>query len=208
MAFAGLLSALYPTKCALCATIDADPVCEACREAMLRLPAEVTAEDGPVSRRASVMRYEGRAAQAVQRLKYERVTSHAAWMAAQIGQLAELTGLDTVDAVVPVPIHWSRRNWRGFNQADLLAENLPAVRRDLLKRIRATRPQVGLTTDDRLTNLTGAFEASPECRGCSILLVDDVTTSGGTAKECAKTLLAQGALEVFLITFAAGDDPT
>lgn len=208
MAFAGLLSALYPTKCALCATIDSDPVCEACREAMLRLPAEVTAEDGPVRRRASVMRYEGRAAQAVQRLKYERVTSHATWMASQIASLAELTGLDRVDAVVPVPIHWSRRNWRGFNQADLLAESLPAVRHDLLKRIRATRPQVGLTTDDRLTNLTGAFEASPECSGLSILLVDDVTTSGGTAKECAKTLLAQGALEVFLITFAAGDDPS
>jgi len=174
---------------------------------MIRLPVDIASDEGPVSRRGSVMRYEGRAAQAVQRLKYERVTSHAAWMASQMAEFAEKTGLDRVDVVVPVPIHWSRRNWRGFNQADLLAAPLPKVRTDLLKRIRATRPQVGLTTDDRLTNLSGAFEASPECRGLSVLLVDDVTTSGGTARECAKTLRAQGALEVFLVTFAAGDDP-
>ena len=206
MGFGALISALYPMKCALCATLGDEPVCVQCQQAIDRWPLEVVVEDAHVSRRAAVAHYHGRAAQAVQRLKYERVTSHARWMSEQMADLAQQTGIDQVDAVVPVPIHRLRRNWRGFNQAELLAEALPSVRLDILKRVRATRPQVGLSTDDRLRNLEGAFEASVTANGLSILLLDDVTTSGGTAKECAKTLRAAGAIEVFLLTFASGDD--
>lgn len=206
MGLSALLSAMYPMKCALCATLGDDPVCIQCQQSMERWPLDVVVEDALVSRRAAVAHYHGRAAQAVQRLKYERVTSHARWMSEQMAELAQQTGLDQVDVVVPVPIHRLRRNWRGFNQAELLAEALPSVRLDLLRRVRATRPQVGLSTDDRLRNLEGAFEAAEAVRGLSILLLDDVTTSGGTAKECARTLRSAGAVEVFLLTFASGDD--
>lgn len=168
------------------------------------LKEEPSLTEGPLTRRAACMDYTGRAAQAVRRLKYERVTSHAALMSCQMAELAELTGLDLADAVIPVPIHWTRRCLRGFNQAELLAEAFSRVQPELLRRIRPTRPQVGLSTDERLHNLQGAFVAEEHVKGQSILLLDDVTTSGGTALECARTLLERGAREVSLITYAAG----
>lgn len=192
-------------RCALCARIDSRSICDRCRDDIVYAPRDVVSGTGPVSRRASVARYEGRAAQAVQRLKYHRVTSHARALGDAMAELAAETGLDQVQAVIPVPIHPSRARVRGFNQSDLLAEAFSHVRPRLLMRTRPTRPQVGLTIADRLDNLRDAFTASPEVAGMTVLLLDDVTTSGGTAEECARTLLRAGAVDVYLVTYASGD---
>ncbi len=198
------LGIFYPTKCALCARSGDAAICERCAAEMEPLQHESPLSEGPLTRRVAYLDYTGRAAQAVRRLKYDRVTSHAALMSQQMAELADRTGLDQVDAVVPVPIHWTRRCLRGFNQAELLAEAFTRVQPELLRRTRPTRPQVGLSTDERLNNLQGAFVADDRVNRQSILLLDDVTTSGGTALECAKTLLERGAREVSLITYAAG----
>jgi predicted amidophosphoribosyltransferase len=71
----------------------------------------------------------------------------------------------------------------------------------VLKRTKNTRPQVGLNRDERLTNLRGAFEATSAVEGLSILLIDDVTTSGGTAVACAQALRSKGAVYVAALTF-------
>jgi len=114
----------------------------------------------------------------------------------------EASGLDSADAIVPIPIHWSRRAMRGFNQAEELCRHLPSekVSTDLLFRIKATKPQVGLDREARVRNLLGAFRASIDAKGMHVLLVDDVTTSGHTAEECAEALLKAGATEVSLLT--------
>ena len=101
--------------------------------------------------RASLYLYEGRAAQAVRRLKYSRSTSLASFMAEEIAQAAAIYK-DFI--VVPVPIHWTRLNHRGFNQAELLTAATPYE--NLLIRNRATRPQVGLSQEQRLKNLANA----------------------------------------------------
>lgn len=191
-------------RCALCGRIDREPICARCDDEIPRIPPEYVSQTGPVSRRAAVAEYDGRAAQAVQRLKYNRVTSHARRMGDEMARVAAKTGLDQVHAVVPVPIHPTRLCLRGFNQSDLLAESFAEVRKDLLRRIRATRPQVGLTIVDRLDNLRGAF-AARDVVGLTILLLDDVTTSGGTAVECARTLREAGAIDVYLLTYAIGE---
>lgn len=67
---------------------------------------------------------------------------------------------------------------------------------------RATRSQAGLTLEERRTNLRGAFRASAEVKGASLVLVDDVRTSGATAIECARTLLEAGAIDVSLLAFS------
>jgi ComF family protein len=157
-------------------------------------------DEGVLVYRASAYLYRGLCATAVQALKYQRRTSMSGWMAREVEVAADRFGLEW-DLVAPVPIHWSRRAHRGFNQAEILAERLGG-RDDVLSRTRKTRPQVGLPREERLTNLVGAFAASPEVRGQSVMLVDDVLTSGGTAKECAKALLEQGAKEVGILTFA------
>jgi ComF family protein len=99
------------------------------------------------------------------------------------------------DAIVPVPLHPTRRRERGFDQAELLAVTLSAVtgvplREQLLIRTRHTGPQVGLGRAERRRNVSGAFALRypvPTSQPV-ILLVDDVCTTGATLEECARTL--------------------
>jgi ComF family protein len=206
-----LVDAIYPPKCGLCARLDAHPVCEACRREWQVL---VLASDFSISIEfadyvSAAYRYEGRAAQAVQRLKYSRTTSLIGAMSVVIADLVGRPVFAAADAVVPVPIHWRRNCYRGFNQSHLLCAALdPAmVRPTLLTRKRWTRPQVGLSREERRINLEGAFAASPQVRGLRLLLVDDVTTSGGTIRECAKTLKQAGAAWVGAAAFACAAVP-
>ena len=149
--------------------------------------------------RAALYRYQGRAGQAVRRLKYGRATSLIEMMSYDMLQGYEHLGLGS-DLTVPVPIHWSRRCVRGFNQAEALVRTFPNVT-GALARIRRTRPQVGLSREERVRNLAGAFRADPIVEGKRILLVDDVLTSGQTARECAKALRDAGAIEVGVLAF-------
>lgn len=107
--------------------------------------------------------------------------------------------------IVPVPIHWTRRCFRGFNQTELLVEAFPPEQlgTGLIQRIRATKPQARLNPEEREANLFGAFAGgtAPD----KVLLVDDVYTSGHTARECARVLKSAGARQVGVISFASGD---
>lgn len=197
---------VYPAKCALCGRLGHRGLCEDCREefvALERAPQRL-GPPSPLHSQASLFHYDGRARQAVRRLKYERTTSLAPPMAAMLAGAALEMGFLEWDAIVPVPIHWRRRCERGFNQSELLAAAMPKpqVRPALIKRIRATRPQVGLSIPQRLQNLRGAFQASAQASGLRIVLLDDVLTSGGTATACAEALLAAGADAVSVLTFA------
>jgi len=163
----------------------------------------VTFEEGVLDYRASPYRYKGRAGQAVRLLKYNRRTALADFMSKEVAHLVEKNRLD-YDLAVPVPIHWYRRAYRGFNQAELLSSKLERVA-PLLKRRRATMPQAGLTVEQRLFNLRDAFQVIGDVKGKSILLVDDVLTSGQTAVVCAETLKSAGATEVGVVTFCGQD---
>ncbi len=120
----------------------------------------------------------------------------------------ELLQVVNLEALVPVPLHWTRRLRRGFNQAELLAERLsepferPVVA--ALRRVRATRPQVGLDRLERRRNVADAFAAvhSRVVPGGYYLLIDDVYTTGATLRECARTLRAAGAGRVAALTAA------
>jgi ComF family protein len=159
-------------------------------------------EEGPLKLTATLFAYRGRVGQAVRRLKYSRATVLGRPMASLLAEGVERLGLQRYDFVVPIPIHWSRRCLRGFNQSEILAEGLTGVRLDALVRVRRTKPQVQLSREDRMHNLAGAFRARPVVAGHSVLLVDDVLTSGQTARECAKALAEAGATEIAAVAFA------
>jgi ComF family protein len=180
-----------------------DPICSVCLQDFV--PADNirhSIDDGPLGVTAVFFRYRGRVGQAVRRLKYSRATALVDPMSEMMREGVERLGLGTHDLVVPVPIHWSRRSTRGFNQSDLLSERLPDVCRTALVRTRRTKAQARLSREARMSNLAGAFRARPVVRGKSILLVDDVLTSGETARECARALIAAGATEVAIVAFA------
>lgn len=199
-----LFDPIYPIKCGLCDLLGDESICSICRADFEALPLELVRRGGPLDYAASIFAYSGRAAQAVQRLKYERVTSLAEPMARAVAEGAEARGLMGADIFIPVPIHWTRRNHRGFNQSELLCEHLPSnlVDASALRRAKATRPQVGLPVAERLSNLQNAFVVRRSVSGKRVLLVDDVHTSGGTGNECACALKEAGAVEVGLLTFA------
>jgi competence protein ComFC len=108
-----------------------------------------------------------------------------------------------IDIAVPVPLHWRRYLYRGFNQAYEMLRRLNRkysmkVSRGNLRRIRYTTPQVGLPPDERKENILGAFKVinPDEFKGKNILLIDDVFTTGATMDECARVLKEAGALTV------------
>jgi ComF family protein len=111
------------------------------------------------------------------------------------------------DLLLPVPLYLTRLRQRNYNQALLLARalgrswQLPVASR-LLLRIRPTPPQIGLKAAQRRRNLRGAFCLSRSLQGERVLLIDDVMTTGATARECARTLLDGGAGEVAVAVLA------
>lgn len=167
--------------------------------------------DPPVFGRArAVARFEGPARDLVHRLKYGDRTYLAPtlgrWMARAGAEL-----FDGADALVPVPLHWGRLWSRRFNQAALLAAAVGAVaalpiETDVLRRVKSTRSQVGLSAAERARNLQGALRVGDGARirvtGRAFILVDDVLTTGSTANAAARALLRAGARRVDVLLFA------
>jgi ComF family protein len=172
----------------------------------------------PYARARAFGSYDGNLRGLIHLLKYEQVRPAAKVLGqllaeAMQGLLAEIGS--GMRVVVPVPLHSSRLQQRGFNQAELIARaalsNMPGgaavdlqLRTDVLRRKRATDTQTGLTRHQRRENLRGAFEVTrrDEIAGKEVLLVDDVFTTGTTASECAKVLRRAGAERVLVATVA------
>jgi ComF family protein len=116
-------------------------------------------------------------------------------------ELARRVDAGAVDALLPVPLHWRRRWTRGFNQAEVIADQLGRmltlpVHARWLRRRRSTPPQQGLDAQARALNLRGAFALDHAPTGLRVALVDDVVTTGATAAELSRLLLAAGAATV------------
>lgn len=181
----------------------AGPVCAGCRE---RPPAFALAR--------SAAAFDGPAGELVRRLKYGRRTWIADVLAALAAQrFPSLFGGETADLAVPVPLHPARELARGFNQSALLAAGIARrlgipVRADLLRRVRETGTQTRMNAAQRRANMRGAFAATPgaaaRLAGKTVLVVDDVTTTGSTMDACAAALRAAGAARV--LAFSAARD--
>jgi ComF family protein len=116
------------------------------------------------------------------------------------------------DCVTAVPMHKRECRERGFNQAQRLAQAVALRLRlpyeTLLTKITVTAPQKTLTAVERSGNLLGVFDVCGDVSGKTILLVDDVITTGATLNECAKMLKLFGAHEVYAVTAAAAVLPS
>jgi ComF family protein len=156
--------------------------------------------------RAAVL-YEGIFAEAIQRFKYQGDIH----LAGPLGWFWNKINLDALsfEAIIPVPLHPSRLRERGFNQALLLGKILEKIHNKkvltkVLRRTRNTVPQVELDHSERERNVRGAFAVSnqQEIMDKTLLLVDDVFTTGATVNECARVLKKSGAGQVFVLTLA------
>jgi len=226
------LDIALPTLCVACREpVDGEGVCAACWAKLAfiappycprlgipfvydpgpdMLSMEAIADPPAYMRARAVVRYDEVARTLVHGLKYQDRTDFAPimgrWMARAGHEL-----LDGADMLIPVPLHWRRAWHRRFNQSGTLGRVIQdtigvKLRGDLLKRVRATEQQVGLSRPQRASNVQGAFEVSRERRGevagRRVVLIDDVLTSGATLDACARALLRAKAAQVDVLVFA------
>jgi ComF family protein len=157
-----------------------------------------------VARTRAIGPYDGALRAIVHALKYEGRRS----LARPLGELMRHRGADVLDGaacVVPVPLHSSRRRERGFNQALDLARHLGLPVVGALARTRATSAQTGLPAGQRHRNVRDAFavtSAGPALEGATVVLVDDVSTTGATLEACARALKETGVGQIRALTAA------
>lgn len=223
-----ILNILFPRRCPVCGEI-AEPagslICPACFQKLsfVKSPVckicgkeiEFSAAEycGDCARRchsfeygAALLNYDETAKRSMAKIKYQNKREYLDFYGAAMAARFEKTVARMhVDAIVPVPIHPSRKRARGFNQAQVLAEIL-GKRLDLLVcpkmllRTKKTLPQKNLTAKDRLSNLSGAFAAGRIPDGVeSVLIVDDIYTTGSTMEACAAALKAAGVKRVYFL---------
>ena len=174
------------------------------------LSAEAIADPPPFGRARAAVLYNEVARTLVSRLKYGDRPELARFCARLMaGAGHELWAGDPI--LVPIPLHPARQRERRYNQSGELAQALGKltglkVDADLVRRIRKTRQQVGLSGDGRQRNVAGAFAVHPDMlvrsRGRRVILVDDAYTTGATTKAVTRTLLKAGAEAVDVVSFA------
>lgn len=152
---------------------------------------------------------DGGARRLTHELKYEGLTSLAEPMASLMTEAADIAG---IDLIVPVPLHRGRQRRRGYNQAHELARHLSAALNlsadeRCVRRVRDTAPLVkAMNREERRRTVAAAFAAEPSrVEGRSILLIDDVVTTGATLDACARALRDAGASDVRCLTWSRAD---
>ena len=203
------LAAPPPHRCYLCdreAFLGEDGLCDACRQTLMLAisPALPEGLDGL----SAGLRYCDALGTIFYRFKKRERRDYAPFLA----QFISIPEEWRAELLLPVPLHWWRQYRRTYNQSFLLSEYVSSrygipICQDLLVRTRSTPQQKKLRGKQRRSNkrLKGAFRAAPECAGRSIVLIDDVVTSGATLSECARTLKKAGAYRVYAACVACSN---
>jgi competence protein ComFC len=218
----GMLDLLFPPVCGGCDK-PGERWCQKCRQTVQTLNGELCDICGLPQTQAGVCSictaekphfhalrawtvFDDPVRKALHKLKYRRDISLGNTLAEQM--LPFVIGLNwPIDVVIPVPLGRQRNKERGYNQVGMIARPLSLALKlkyhpDSLTRRSETRSQVGLTRDERRKNVEGAFLAGPQVHGKTVLIMDDVSTTGSTLSSAAAALFMSGARDVYALTVA------
>jgi len=224
----GVLELIYPPKCLICGELGCPWICDACRAKIDPVPQPYCPTCGhPMfdvfcnschGRRRSFTaaraagEYSGVLKEAVHHFKFNGHRMLAPILADLFyAYLIHSTDFPwrSADVIIPIPIRNARKRERGYNQSELLAEELSRLinkplARNAVKRIGSSHPQVNLSREERLKNVKGAFQVvfPSELVKKKVLLIDDVATTCSTVHECSRTLLDAGASKVYVLCLA------
>lgn len=211
-----LTNRLLPPRCVLCGEAGKAggfDLCPGCASGLPRDAEPLRAGPAPVDRCFAPFVYAFPADSLVHRLKYRGQLAAGRVLGLLLaGAVRDFALHRDVDCLVPTPLHAERHAERGFNQSAEIgfwAARELGCRYDAgaLRRVRPTRPQVGLGAGERRVNLSGAFRASAKVRGRRVVVVDDVLTTGATAGSVAAALLEAGAISVDVWCIARAPAP-
>jgi len=224
------LNVLFPETCPICQRPASDhktapvctecwqsikpytgPKCRTCGRPLISDASTVCGDclqDGPAFDSArSFGLYEGALRKAINLLKYH----HVKRLSGPLSDILLQVEIPRVEAVLPVPLYKQRLRQREFNQSALIAKYLAKslgsiLVLDALVKLRDTKPQVGLSSNERRKNMKNAFglQNKEAVKGKDILLIDDVSTTGATIRECSKVLKKAGANSIHVLTLAHG----
>ncbi len=190
------------------------PACVGCGgtlDSIIDLCQECLHNPRPWGKAYAVYAFSGFPRQIILRLKYGGDIACAKILAQVIfTQWPSSTFSHHYDLIVPVPLHWFKKMQRGFNQSELIASEMSELYHikymNLLSRIKWTRSQTSLSRRKRRQNLKRAFlvKQTINLAGKSVLLIDDVLTTGSTLTACAQKLIAAGCGRVDVLTIARG----
>lgn len=226
------ISILYPRRCPVCdrpvepagalicrkcegkVGYVREPVCMKCGKPLENAGQEYCRDCGIRShyydRGAAVFIYRS-VDRSIYRFKYEGRQEYAAWYGEEMAKrLRDRLEKWAPDALVPVPIHPARLRKRGYNQSGLIAEEMGRKAvipvKQWVRRVVDTAPQKGLGIAERQKNLEKAFKiVSSEVKSKSVVVVDDIYTTGATVDAVACALRRAGAARVFFVALAIGD---
>lgn len=228
------LDILYPPRCPACNGILEDSrrnICPKCEQTFHSVsehyclkcgkPVAETEEyceecrsrDRKFSQGRGIFLYNTQMKQSLLRYKYYGSREYGKYYAEAICRYA---GADIMrwqpDVIVPVPLHRRKKRMRGFNQAADLAERTGKLlgipfTEEIVYKIKETRSQKKLDSDERKRNLKNAFRTVTSVKGLRILIIDDVYTTGSTMEAMAECLLEGGAEVVFFVTLCMVKKP-
>jgi ComF family protein len=227
---AACLDTAFPPKCVICGqkTSVAHSACPNCWGKIDFITAPMCkkcgiplAYEGDYHRRCpeakhyysssvSAIKYNEQAANLIQKFKFADRVDLAKVMATWMVQAGNHL-LAKADILTPAPMHVAKLKDRGYNQAALLTKQVAKISTkpyilDLLEKTKATPAQSSLSQKERRKNLKGVFRLNPKYRnilkGKTIVIIDDISTTGSTAHECSKILAREGAKNIFVLTCA------
>lgn len=211
-----LLDLLYPPRCVLCRKLlrgDERDFCTPCRLALPIFEGEW--ELRPEMEGVAVaLKYEGNVREALLRFKFQGRSFYAESFAPLLAAAASALPADAFDAVTWIPVSRRRKRKRGYDQTLLLARRAASILdkplEGCLEKWRDNPPQSTLgSADGRRANVLGVYRPhrGASCAGKRYLLLDDILTTGATAREAARALLSAGASAVYFAALATGRDP-
>lgn len=154
----------------------------------------------------SIFEYEGVIRKGILKIKYNFADDIAKELAVICGSYIKLELKNCI--LIPIPLHKSRQNWRGFNQSELLAKLIGNIigwklNTHILTRPKGGKTQVGLRGNERVRNMSGKFAVNSSLKpNLTYVIFDDVATTGSTIKEAIKILKENGAKNIFGLTIA------
>ena len=217
-----LLMLFFPSNCLICGKRLPVPRAILCLECERGMPRTAYGDriDNPVSQifwgrvpvesGTSLFRFEkGSSYQALLHdLKYRGNKKAGQYLGRLLGQAIKKTAFSHCDMMIPVPLHQKRERARGYNQSEVIAQGaseitgIPVVS-DLIKRTEHSRSQTRMNRHERFENMANAFCLSnrcPDMAGKSILIIDDVITTGATLEACSRVLIDQFSCQIYVAT--------